>query len=114
VREQKLYLDFVLEALSPLGDITSRAMFGGYCLYCGGVVFALIAKGVLYLKTDDDNRAEFEAKGLKRFVPFENKDYASMNYCEAPAEIFEDENAMRKWVGGAIAAGKRKQSKKRR
>jgi len=111
VAQQKAYLEFVLEELAPLGDITFRSMFGGYALYCDGAVFALISHSILYLKTDDGNRPEFEAKRLKPFRPF--KDKASMSYYEAPAEIFEDADAKREWVGGAIAAGKRAHSKKK-
>src|ERR1700730_5565686 len=93
---QKAYLEFVLEELAPLGEITSRTMFGGYALYCDGTVFALIADSALYLKTDTGNRRVFEAKGLKPFRPFKDRD-SVMQYFQAPAEIFEDADAMREW-----------------
>lgn len=110
--KQRAYLDFVLEELAPMGEMTSRAMFSGYALYCDGTVFALIAGSALYLKTDAGNRPEFEAKGLKPFRPFKDRD-SVMQYYQAPAEIFEDAEARRKWVGSAIAAGERTQSKKK-
>lgn len=108
---QNPYLDFILEQLGPMGEITARAMMGGFVLYCDGVLFALISRNILYLKADDGNRAAFQAKGLKAFKPFEDRD-ASMPYYEAPAEIFEDPDARREWVGGAIKAGIRAASKK--
>lgn len=37
------YIEFLKEWLAPLGEISARAMFGGHCLYCDGVVFALVA-----------------------------------------------------------------------
>ena len=107
------YLEFLLEQLAPLGEISSRAMFGGHCLYCDAVVFALVASNALFLKTDDANRAAFEARGLKAFRPFEDQD-AVMSYYEAPPEIFEDSDAMQKWCGGSVDAGRRAQAKKKR
>lgn len=110
---QNPYLDFVVEQLAPMGNIVSRSMMGGYVLYCDGMVFGLIARNALYLKTDDDNRAQFEARGLKAFRPFEDRE-AVMQYFEAPAEIFEDSAAMREWVGGAVKAGIRSQATKKK
>ncbi len=101
------YLDFVMEELASLGAITSRFMFGGWCLYCDGTVFALIADGALYLKGDSENIPKFEARGLKALRPFPDRDDV-MKYFQAPPEVFENPEAMREWCGGAIAAGRRK------
>lgn len=106
------YLEFVIEQLSSLGEITSRAMFGGHCLYCHGVVFALVADDELYLKVDDVNRPEFEAAGLKPFRPFPDQDVV-MQYYPAPAEMFDSEAGLARWAGGAIEAGRRKADRKR-
>lgn len=106
MRARNAYLEFLLEQFSPLGEITSKSMFGGYCLYCEGTVFALLADNALFLKADDENRQRFVDRGLKAFRPFPDKD-VSMSYFEAPPEIFEDSDAMRDWVGESVAAGKR-------
>lgn len=105
------YLEFLVEQMSPLGEITSRSMFGGYCLYCDGTVFALVANQALFLKADDENRGAFDARGLKAFRPFEGPE--TMSYYEAPPEIFEDSDAMKHWCGGAVEAGRRAQAKKK-
>ena len=104
---------FVIEQLAPLGTITSRYMFGGWCLYRGGTVFAIIADGALFLKGDSENIPKFEARGLKPFRPFPDRDDV-MKYFQAPPEIFEDPDAMRDWCGGAIAAGQRSSGKNRK
>ena len=106
------YVEFLLEQLAPLGEISSRAMFGGHCLYCDGVVFALVADNAMFLKTDDVNRAAFEERGLKAFRPFKDKE-SEMAYYEAPPEIFEDSDAMRQWCGGSVEAGQRAQARKK-
>lgn len=100
------YLEFVLEQLSPLGAVTSRAMFGGHCLYVNGIVFALLANNELYLKADGETRPRFEQRKLKPFRPFDKEDFV-MSYYQAPPEIFEDRDAMREWAGAAVETGRR-------
>jgi len=100
------YLDFLADWLAPLGQITSRPMFGGYCLYCNGVVFALVADSVLYLKVDDTTRPQFEALGLQPFRPFEDRP-EGMLYYPPPPEFFEDSEAMRGWGSAAAEVGRR-------
>ena len=108
---KKEYLDFVVEWLSPLGEITSRSMMGGYVLYCGGVVFALLAESTLYLKADDATRPRFVALGLKPFQPF--PDQPGMRYYPPPAEFFEDPEVMADWGRAAVETGRLAQAKRK-
>ena len=110
---QNDYVDFLIETFSELGEITSRAMFGGNTLYCNGVVFGLVAGNTLYLKADDTNRPAFEALGLEAFRPFADRP-ETMRYYRAPAELFDTEDGVRKWAGGAVEAGRRAGAKKKR
>ncbi len=107
--KKSAYVEFITEQVSPLGEITARAMFGGYCLYCNGTVFALIADDVLYLKADDENRPDFERIGAKPFQPFPDKS-ETMSYYPPPAEFFDNADEMEKWAASAIAAGRRAKS----
>ena len=112
VATRKQYLEFLTEQFAALGEIASRPMFGGHMLYCGGVPFAIVARGTVFVKTDEQSRGEFEARGLRPFQPFPEKT-GVMSYYEPPPEVFEDADALKHWVGGAIAAGKRAQVKKK-
>ena len=105
------YLDFVLEWLAPLGEITSRAMMGGYVLYCDGVVFALVANNTLHLKVGDVTRPRFEELGLKAFQPFPDNP-GTMQYYPPPPEFFEDSDAMLEWGRAAVEVGKQAVAKK--
>ena len=107
------YIEFLIERLSPLGEITARRLFGGNSLYCDGIVFALVSNDTLYLKVDEHTRAEFEAGGLPVFRPF-GDERAAMSYYQAPAELFEDADALLRWGGSAVAAGRRAGGKKPR
>jgi DNA transformation protein len=97
------FVNFVLERLTPLGHMHARAMFGGYGIYSGDTIFAIIVQDVLYLKTDDVTREHFIARGLRPFTyAKQNKTVAVMKYYEAPSEIFEENEAMQSWVKPAI------------
>lgn len=106
------FVEFCIEQFAPLGRIDTRYMFGGWCVYCDGAVFALIVDGAVYLKGDSHNIPAFEACGLRPFQPFPDKPDV-MKYFQAPPEIFEDPAALRHWCGGAIAASLRGKKKKR-
>ncbi|MGB3099138.1 MAG: TfoX/Sxy family protein [Solirubrobacterales bacterium] len=50
--------------LAPLGEVTSRKMFGGYGIYEDGVMFVLVSsEGLPFLRVDDALRAELESEG---------------------------------------------------
>ena len=68
------FLEFVQEHLSPLGEITSRPMFGGYCLYCDAGVFGRVANNQVFLKADDINSREFQGRNLPAFRPFDDQE----------------------------------------
>jgi DNA transformation protein len=107
------YLEFILEGLAPLGEITTRKMFGGLCLYCDGIVFALMDGSTLYLKVDDVTRPLFEKRKLKPFQPFPDQP-GTMSYYPPPAEFFDDRDEMLRWGKMGLDAGLRAAAKKRK
>lgn len=111
------YRAYVLEQLNrAVPPIRARAMFGGVGLYAADVFFALIADDVLYLRTDEDSRPDFEALGMPPFRPFEEHGPV-MSYYQLPEEILEDTDALRVWTSRAIAgarAQRRRPTKRRR
>jgi DNA transformation protein len=104
------YLEFVMDWLSPVGEISARRMMGGHVLYCDGIVFALLSHNTFYLKVDELNRPRFEGLRLEPFRPFPDKPSA-MQYYPPPAEFFEDPVTMADWARQSVAAGRRAQAK---
>ena len=59
--------DHVLDLLSPLGEVEARRYFGGLGLRLGGVQFAALFSGALYLTCDGALRSRLEALGGAAF-----------------------------------------------
>lgn len=132
-------VDHCLELLAPLGAVRARRMFGGHGLYLDDLFFALIAAERLYLKVDDESRAQFTAAGCEPFVyakplrallrgdrppegergHLERSGVASgtgkpiaMSYWTVPAEAMESPGLMQPWARLAIAAALRARAAK--
>lgn len=97
------FLQYVLEQLSGLGQVTPRRMFGGVGLYHAEQFFGLIARDTLYLKVNDSNRGDYEARGMNRFQPFADKPHWSMTYYEVPADTLEDPEECAAWARKSVA-----------
>lgn len=105
------YREYVLEQLGRVVPVTSRAMFGGVGIYSGGLFFALMDDDLLYLKTDDTNRADFERAGKGPFRPF-GDDAKPMGYHELPGELLESPDELRPWVEKALAVARSRRKRK--
>ena len=92
---------YATDQLSQIVPLTTRAMFGGLTFFHEGRAFALIAEERLYFKVDDTNRPEFEAKGMRPFLPFGDP-AKPMAYYELPEEILEDLDQLAPWVQKAL------------
>jgi DNA transformation protein and related proteins len=107
------YLDYVVDQLSCIGQVTAKRMFGGVGFYYDEFFFGLIAGDVLYFKVDDDTRHRYVAAGSKPFQPYGEESY-SMGYYEVPVDVLENVDLLRDWGRGAVAAAQRKASSKRK
>ncbi len=98
------FLEFTLELLAPVGGVRARAMFGGHGIYRNDVMFAIIVDDRLYFKTDGVTSKEFTARGLTPFTYVARGKTITMQYYEAPPEVFEEPEAMRNWAEQALGA----------
>ena len=107
-------VDWVREALAPVGAVTMRPMMGAATLYCDGTVFAIVDEQ-LWFKADAASAAEWDAAGCARFS-FTGKDgeVQVMNYRRAPDDCYDDADALRRWAGLALEAGRRASAKRTR
>jgi DNA transformation protein len=106
-------VEWVREALEPIGTVTRKRLFGGAALYCDGVAFAILAFDALWLKADAESDAEWG--DAERFtVTREDGRTQSLNYRRAPDETYDDADELRRWALLAIEAGRRAPPKKPR
>ena len=101
------FADYALELLGRAGRVAARRMFGGYGIYCDGVMFALIADDVLYLKADDANRAALERAGSAPFTYEAKGRRTIMAYWRAPDAAMESPDLMAPWARAALEAALR-------
>jgi DNA transformation protein len=104
------FIDFVREQMSLFGPINARKMFGGHGIYLDGLMFALVDDDRLYLKVDEQSRADFVAKHCTPFTYERQGEQASLGYFEAPAEVFDDKQEMLLWARKVYEAALRKRA----
>ncbi len=102
------FADHVIDLLHGFGNAQLRRMFGGHGVFRDGLMFGLISADELYLKVDEQNRADFEAAGSSPFT-YRKKTGTQgvMSYWLAPEEVFDDPDQLHEWARSAFAAAKR-------
>jgi TfoX/Sxy family transcriptional regulator of competence genes len=53
-------IEFIAEQMEGAGEITYRAMFGEYALYCDGKIMALVCDDQLFVKPTEAGRSFIE------------------------------------------------------
>ncbi len=107
-------LSTVLHLLSGLGVLRQRKMFGGVYIYCDDVFIATVHDDTLYFKANASTAAEFVAKGLPLFSYPKDGGVATLQYYQAPAEVFSGRAQMELWAEKALLAAKQDAASKSR
>lgn len=108
-------VDWVAEALEPMGKVTMRRMMGAATLYLDGTIFAISDDGELWFKADGESDAVWDEAGCSRFTyQMGEGRTGSMNYRRAPADVYDDADEMQRWAAIALEAGRRAPVKKPR
>jgi DNA transformation protein and related proteins len=97
-------LNTVLELMSGMGVLRQRKMFGGVYVYCDDLFIATIHDETLYFKANASTAAEFVARGLPMFSYPKDGGIATLQYYQAPPEVFTGNTAMRHWATKALLA----------
>jgi len=110
----KIIADQAVAALTPLGPVRARAMFGGHGIYLDDTMFALTADDRLWLKVDGHNRDRFLGAGGEAFTyRRDGGKVVTMSYVAVPADVWADRECLIDWAGQALAAARRARAKKR-
>ena len=107
------FCNYVLDLLSHVDGVTARGMFGGFGLYKGGVMFALLADDVVFYKVGPSNIADYEEAGSEPFTYSGKNKPIQMSYWQLPENVMEDQDDLKEWTLKAYdAALKAKKPKK--
>ena len=101
------FIEHLKDALSGLGPVSVRRMFGGAGVYADGVMFGLIADDTLYLKADDETKRAFEAEGLGPYGYDGHGKRIDLPYWRAPERLLDDADEMAAWARTALSVARR-------
>lgn len=97
--EAGLTVELLIEKLQVIDGVSSKKMFGGFGIFHDGKMFALVnSKGQTYLKSDETNKAKFDACGASQ--------HGKMPYFSLPDEVFKDHGKLISWVQESMAISK--------
>jgi DNA transformation protein len=106
------FYDLLADLFEPVGGVSFRKMFGGMGIFRQGIMLALVADDVLYLKADESTTAAFQAEGCEPFV-YHGKDKPHvMPYWRLPERLYDEPEEFRDWVLAAFAVAERAQRDK--
>jgi len=111
--EEQAFVTYVVELMQSTGPANAKRMFGGYGIFLDGVMFALVADNVLYLKADKEIENEYKDRDLEAFTYNKNGKEIRMSYFQAPEEALENIEVMNAWANKAYGAALRAASKKK-
>ena len=101
--------DFIRDIFSAFGPVSVRRMFGGAGIFADGLMFALIADEVIYLKADAENAPAFEQEDLPPFTYAARNRRVELSYRRMPDRLYDAPEELRRWAQAALAAARRAQ-----
>jgi DNA transformation protein len=97
----------VEEMFAVIDGTSVRKMFGGLGVFRRGIMYALVADDVLYLKADEATSPGYEAEGSQQWV-YDGRDRAMpMPYWRLPDRLFDEPDEFREWALAAFAVAER-------
>ena len=105
--------EFIRELFAPFGPVTVRRMFGGAGVWSGGLMFALVFDGAVFLKVDEATIPDFEREGSRPFVYTRAKSKgrvgrASLSYWRLPERLYDDPDELASWAARALEIAQRR------
>jgi DNA transformation protein len=102
------FIRYLRDQFRRWAPVDIRRMFGGHGIFRGGTMFALIHDEMLFLRSDDANRAAFAAAGMGPFRYRRRGKQVALAYHQAPPEALEDGDILGQWADLAFAAALRR------
>jgi DNA transformation protein len=105
----------VRELFREFGPVAVRRMFGGQGIFVEGLMIALIAAEVIYLKADAEAIPAFDREGLGPFsYATRDGEHTLGSYRRMPDRLYDDPEELARWARAAHAAALRSSLRKRK
>lgn len=104
--------DFIRDLFAQFRPVTVRRMFSGAGLYCDGVMFGLVVRGAIYLKSDEASIADFKRGGTDPFTYTRGKKFGrpsehALPYWRLPDRLYDDPDELAQWAERALTIAQR-------
>ena len=106
--------DHLSDIFAQFGPVRARRMFGGLGLYADGVMFGLVADGIIYLKSGVEDAEAFAAEGCEPFRYDKAGRVVEMSYRRLPDRLLDDPDELAAWARRALAVARRSGARIRR
>jgi DNA transformation protein len=98
----------IIDLFAAFGRVSVRRMFGGFGIYADGLMFALAADDLIYLKADDESAADFRQEGVGPFTyATKHGRHTSLSYWRLPDRLYDDPDELAAWARTALAVARR-------
>ena len=98
----------IIDLFAAFGRVSVRRMFGGFGIYADGIMFALAARGVIYLKADDETAEAFRQEGAGPFTyDTRHGQHVSLSYWRLPDRLYDDPDELAAWARTALGVARR-------
>ena len=110
--------DFIHDLFEQFRPVVVRRMFSGAGLFCDGIMFGLVVRGVIHLKADEATISDFEREGGVPFTYTRGKASGritrhALPYWRLPERLYDDPEELAVWAAKALAIAQRKKVKPR-
>jgi DNA transformation protein len=106
--------DHLRDLFAAFGPVTPRRMFSGFGVFADDVMFALVVRDVIYLKTDALTVPDFEREGSS---PFSYQRRTGLGVLTSlwrlPERLYDDPEELAEWARRAHEAARRAAGKRK-
>jgi DNA transformation protein len=102
--------EFIQELFAQFRPVVVRRMFSGAGISVEGVNFALMIRGAIYLKVDDEAIPAFQQEGSEPFTYTRSrkpKKPVSMSYWKLPERLYDDPDELAVWAHRSFEIARR-------
>ena len=94
-------LNFILDQLSGIPEISHKRMFGGIGFFHQDRMFGMIGGGIFRLKVNESNTADYKTRGMTPFTM--GSQGKELPYWEVPLDVLEDRSLLTEWAMKSVA-----------